>query len=166
MTTHTHRVHTHSVHIILLLFGKIRQKRALVEAYCAQHGVEDIAIDWDAIHDGTRYVQHCLGTPDEAKRREVFMDGIWSGHPKPLLLWDSERPVPRREHAPYWSAFYAANERDPTSYHMAEYVRRVYCPNAPAAAMPLPRGADAAARGDSDASLQRRLVRLAGASRA
>ena len=121
---------------------------------------------WDAALDGVRYVQHCLGTPDEAKRREVFMDGIWSGHPKPLLLWDSERPVPRREHAPYWSAFYAANERDPTSYHMAEYVRRVYCPNAPAAAMPLPRGADAAARGDSDASLQRRLVRLAGASRA
>ena len=45
-------LHAHSVHVILLLFGKIRQKRALVEAYCAQHGVEDISIDWDAIHDG------------------------------------------------------------------------------------------------------------------
>jgi hypothetical protein len=46
-------LHAHSVHIILLLFGKVRQKRELVEAYCAQHDIDDIIIDWDAIHDGS-----------------------------------------------------------------------------------------------------------------
>lgn len=46
-------LHAHSVHIILLLFGKVRQKRELVEAYCAQHDINDIIIDWDAIHDGS-----------------------------------------------------------------------------------------------------------------
>ena len=53
-------------------------------------------------------------------RREAFQDGIWSGHARPLLLWDSEGPVPPRAHEPYWSAFYAMRKREPTSYRMAE----------------------------------------------
>ena len=96
-------------------------------------------------------------------RREAFQDGIWSGHARPLLLWDSESPVPPRAHEPYWSAFYATRKREPTSYRMAEYVRCVYCPAAPAEPMPAPR-ASAAARDESAASMQRRLVRLATAS--
>ena len=30
---------------------------------------------WDSTENGTRYVQHCLGTPDEAKRREAASCG-------------------------------------------------------------------------------------------
>ena len=115
------------------------------------------------IFEGFRLGKRRELVTDMLGRREAFQDGIWSGHARPLLLWDSEGPVPPRAHEPYWSAFYATRKREPTSYRMAEYVRCVYCPAAPAEPMPAPR-ASAAARDESAASMQRRLVRLATAS--
>lgn len=117
---------------------------------------------WDATFEGTRYVQHCLGTPDEAARREVFQDGIHSGMNTPRLVWDTAADVPEPDHKPYWSAFYEDRPRDPLCVEMAEYVARVYCPNAPRAALPVPHGLQSKAKVDASAeSMARRLRRFA-----
>lgn len=65
-------LHAHSVHVILLLFGKIRQKRALVEAYCAQHGVDDVIIDWDGIQDGSGAYELSTKLEQEAEALRAY----------------------------------------------------------------------------------------------
>jgi hypothetical protein len=90
------------------------------------------------------------------------MDGIYSGMARPRLVWDTAvGPGPEPDHKPYWSAFYETRDRDPTSVEMAEYVRRVYCPAAPAAHLPAPHGLVRTAKHDeSEESMARRLARF------
>tara|TARA_Y100000389_G_scaffold17367_2_gene15202 strand:- start:4123 stop:5562 length:1440 start_codon:yes stop_codon:yes gene_type:complete len=42
-----------AIHGILMMFGKIKEKKLLVDHFCHTMNCEDMQIDWDKIHDGT-----------------------------------------------------------------------------------------------------------------
>ena len=42
-----------SIHLILMIFGKIKEKKMLVDHFCQQMETTDVHIDWDKIYDGS-----------------------------------------------------------------------------------------------------------------
>lgn len=116
--------------------------------------------DLDLEIDGVRYVQRALAYPQERERGRIF-NNLAAEKTHLALLWDTEGGGEQPPTDSYWTRWYRANKRDPTSCRMAEYVRTAYCPDAPVEDLPGPEKAlDEGERAALDANMGRQVRRI------